>query len=78
LPRAINLEERPFEIHWPLARLLQLLRADAQYSLPDIVRDDMTNFVAALDAADDFDPKSFTMNMTRAAVVGRLKGACGP
>jgi hypothetical protein len=38
----------------------------------------MANFVAALDAAEDFDPKSFNVDMTRAAVVDRLKGAYGP
>ena len=60
-----------------VARLLQLLPADTRYSLPDGVRDDMANFVAALDAADDFNPKSFHVDMTRGAVVDRLKDAYG-
>lgn len=73
-----KVDERDIKKHRnDVARLLQLLPADAQYSLPDSVRDDMTNFVAALDAADDFDPKSFNVDMTRAAVVDRLKGAYG-
>jgi hypothetical protein len=73
-----KVDERDIKKHRnDVARLLQLLPADARYSRPDSVRDDMANFVAALDAAEDFDPKSFNVDMTRAAVVDRLKGAYG-
>jgi hypothetical protein len=45
--------------------LLQLLAADARYALPDTVRADMASFVAELEAADDFDPKQFNVDMTK-------------
>lgn len=58
-----------------VARLLQLLPADARFELPGHVRDDMTRFVAALQAADEFDPRKFNVGMTGQVVVDRLRAA---
>ena len=58
-----------------VVRMLQLLSADAVYSLPPPVHDDMTAFVAALSDQQDFDPKQFSVNMTRDVVVERLRAA---
>ena len=58
-----------------VARMLQLLSADAVYPLPPPVHDDMTAFVAALSDQQDFDPKQFSVNMTRDVVVERLRAA---
>lgn len=55
-----------------VARMLQLLVADASYALPSAVHADMTAFVAALSQQEDFDPKQFDVNMTRKVVVERL------
>jgi len=58
-----------------VARMLQLLPADASYALPSTVLEDMTAFVAALSEEADFDPKQFGVNMTRDVVVERLRAA---
>ena len=58
-----------------VARMLQLLSADASYPLPPPVHDDMTAFVVALSDQQDFDPKQFSVNMTRDVVVKRLRAA---
>lgn len=58
-----------------VARMLQLLSADASHPLPPPVHDDMTAFVAALSDQQDFDPKQFSVNMTRDLVVERLRAA---
>lgn len=60
-----------------VARLLQLLTAEARYPLPDKIRADMTEFIAALAIDDTFDPKAFEVDMTRAIVVERLRAAYG-
>ena len=60
-----------------VARLLQLLRADARYDVPDKVGADLSTFVAALDGADDYDPRKFDVGMTRETVIARLKAAYG-
>ena len=60
-----------------VARLLQLLPADARFELPDHIREDMARFVDALEAAEGFDPKSFNVGMTRKVVVDRLREAYG-
>ena len=60
-----------------VARLLQLLPADARYDVPDKVRADMSVFVAALDGAGDYDPGKFGIAMTRETVIERLKAAYG-
>ncbi|MBN8815230.1 MAG: hypothetical protein J0J06_07260 [Sphingomonas sp.] len=58
-----------------VARLLQLLAADAQYELPATVRTDMTTFANALAEEQDFEPKAFGVAMTRVVVVERLRAA---
>lgn len=58
-----------------VARLLQLLATDASYMLPASVHNDMTSFVAALSDQEDFDPKQFSVSMTRDIVVDRLRRA---
>lgn len=55
-----------------VARLLQLLTADARYELPEKVKADMTAFVEALAADETFDPKAFSVDMTAATVIERL------
>jgi hypothetical protein len=56
-----------------VARLLQLLSAEARYDLPETVRADMITFVAALEADETFEPKAFNVDMSRASMIGRLK-----
>lgn len=58
-----------------VARLLQLLPADAHYALPDKVRTGMESFVLALESAAEFDPKQFSVDMTRTTMIERLKSA---
>jgi hypothetical protein len=55
-----KVDERDIKKHRnDVARLLQLLAADARYALPDTVGADMKSFAAELGAADDFDPNQF-------------------
>lgn len=71
-----KIDERDIKKHRnDVARLLQLLPADAHFVLPDTVLVDMLTFVAELEATEDFDPKQFNVNMTRDAVVERLRKA---
>lgn len=58
-----------------VARMLQLLAADASYALPSAVQEDMAAFVAELAGQEDFDPRQFDVNMTRDVVVERLRAA---
>jgi hypothetical protein len=58
-----------------VARLLQLLGADARYDLPLAVREDMMAFAHALADQADFEPKQFGVAMTRDIVVERLRTA---
>ncbi|WP_296615617.1 hypothetical protein [Sphingomonas sp.] len=58
-----------------VARLLQLLGADARYDLPPVVRDDMKVFAHALTGQADFEPKQFGVPMTRDVAVERLRAA---
>lgn len=60
-----------------VARLLQLLSADARHELPETVKADMAEFVTGIEADETFDPKAFKVEMNRAAVVGRLRAAFG-
>jgi hypothetical protein len=70
-----KVDERDIKKHRnDVARLLQLLAADARYALPDTVRADMKSFAAELEA-DDFDPKQFKVDMTKEVTVERLKRA---
>lgn len=58
-----------------VARMLQLLAADASYALPSAVRDDMRAFVQAVAVQENFDPRQFDVSMTRDVVVERLRAA---
>jgi hypothetical protein len=58
-----------------VARMLQLLTADASYALPPAVQEDMGAFVQAVAVQEDFDPRQFDVNMTRDVVVERLRAA---
>lgn len=58
-----------------VARLLQLLSSEASHTLPNSIADDMRSFVALATAEDDYDPKQFKVNMTRADVATRLRAA---
>jgi len=70
------IDERDVKKHRnDVARLLQLLPADAHYALPDKVRAGMETFVAALESAEEFDPTQFAVDMTRTTVIERLKSA---
>jgi hypothetical protein len=60
-----------------IARLLQILGADARYELSAAVHEDMSAFVSALAVQDDFDPLRFDVAMTREAVIERLRDAYG-
>ena len=60
-----------------VARLIQLLAADAIIQLPEKVHADMQMFVAALEKTEDFDPRQFKVNMTRDLVIERLTTAYG-
>jgi len=71
-----RVDERDIKKHRnDVARLLQLLAADARHPLPDKVGTDMAAFVAALEADETFDPKQFKVDMTRATVIERLRAA---
>jgi hypothetical protein len=58
-----------------VARLLQILRPDARYALPDTVANDMRSFVEMATAEADYDPKQFKVDMTREDVADRLRAA---
>lgn len=58
-----------------VARMLQLLSAEASYELPDAIRADMQAFVKGLAAQDDFVPKQFGVAMTKEVVIDRLRQA---
>lgn len=58
-----------------VARMLQLLNAEASYELPDAIRADMQAFVEGVAAQDDFVPRQFGVAMTREVVIDRLKQA---
>lgn len=71
-----QIDERDVKKHRnDVARLLQLLPADARFTLPERVRADMEKFVVGLDAAEEFDPRQFKVEMTRDVVIERLKSA---
>lgn len=73
-----RIDERDVKKHRnDVARLVQLLPADAHFEVPDKVRADMAAFVAALEGADEYDPRKFNVDMTRETVIGRLKAAYG-
>jgi hypothetical protein len=58
-----------------VARLVQLLDAEASYSLPGVVRADTLAFVEAIASEADYDPRSFNVNMTKEIVAERLRAA---
>jgi hypothetical protein len=58
-----------------VARILQLLSAEASYELPNPVRADMQAFVEGVAAQDDFVPKQFGVAMTKDVVIDRLRQA---
>lgn len=58
-----------------VARMLQLLSAEASYELPNSVRADMQAFVEGVAAQDDFVPKQFGVAMTKDVVIDRLRQA---
>lgn len=73
-----RVDERDIKKHRnDVARLLQLLTADARYDLPDTVKTDMAQFATALAADDKFDPKKLGVGMNAATVIERLKSAYG-
>lgn len=73
-----KIDERDVKKHRnDVARLLQVLIADAHYELPDKVRTDMGEFVTALEADETFNPKAFDVGMTRQIVIERLKTSYG-
>lgn len=58
-----------------VARLLQLLSAEATFDLPEKIKADMQAFIDALAGQDDFTPKQFGVAMTREVVIDRLRHA---
>jgi len=58
-----------------VARLVQVLAADATYDLPDGVRTDLAAFVAAIDEDADWTPRQFDVPMDRDIVTSRLRAA---
>lgn len=73
-----KIDERDVKKHRnDVARLLQLLTAEARFDLPDKVKADMREFVAALGSDETFDPKAFDVGMTRETVIERLNSAYG-
>lgn len=56
-----------------VARLLQLLGAEATFGLPETIKADMQAFVDALADQDDFTPKQFGVAMTKEVVIERLR-----
>lgn len=73
-----GIDERDVKKHRnDIARLLQLLGADASYTLPPAVKADLTAFVDALLMQDDFNPSQFGVAMTKNLVVERLRRAYG-
>lgn len=58
-----------------VARLLQLLSAEATFDLPEKIKADMQSFIDALAGQDDFMPKQFGVAMTREVVIDRLRHA---
>ena len=58
-----------------VARLLQLLSAEAAYDLSETIKADMQAFIDALGEQDDFTPKQFGVAMTREVVIDRLRHA---
>jgi hypothetical protein len=60
-----------------VARLLQLVSASAQYTLPGPVADDMRAFIVQATNEADFDPRQFKVNMSQADVAERLRAAYG-
>jgi hypothetical protein len=58
-----------------VARLLQLLGAEATFDLPEKIKADMQAFIDALAGQDDFTPQPFGVAMTREVVIDRLRHA---
>ncbi|ARU17754.1 hypothetical protein [Croceicoccus marinus] len=58
-----------------VARLLQLLGAEATFDLPKMIKADMQTFIDVLAEQDDFAPKQFGVAMTREVVIDRLRHA---
>jgi hypothetical protein len=58
-----------------VARLLQLLPADAEVEIPERIREDMAAFTTALGTAEDFNPEQFKVEMSKETVIERLKSA---
>lgn len=58
-----------------VARLTQLLAADAKIEIPDAVRQDMKAFLDAIVKEGDFKPASFGVPMTSNIVAERLRAA---
>ena len=58
-----------------VARLLQLLSAEATFDLPEKIKADMQVFIGALAEQDDFTPKQFGVAMTKEVVIDRLRHA---
>jgi hypothetical protein len=56
-----------------VARLLQLLSAEATFDLPETIKADMQAFVDVLAGQDDFTPRQFGVAMTREVVIDRLR-----
>jgi hypothetical protein len=58
-----------------VARLAQLLRADATYELPPTVRNDMAEFLERSAGAEDFQPQQMKLGFDRASLIERLRAA---
>lgn len=58
-----------------VARLLQLVSAEARYTLPESVAADVRAFIDQAARDPDFDPRQFDVNMTRETVESRLRAA---
>lgn len=55
-----------------VARLLQVLTAEARYELPETVRNDLLAFTEAVTSDADYDPRNFGVGMSREDVAERL------
>lgn len=56
-------------------RLLQLFGAGAPIALPDPIRTDMLEFVAAIGGGETLEPKTFGVRMSAAEAIERLAAA---
>jgi hypothetical protein len=73
-----NIDEKNIRKHRnDVARMLQLLRPDARYELPEPIARDLRAFVEQATQEVDFDPRQFKVNFTKDDVATLLRAAYG-